>query len=366
MFGVRPVVVEASSGATLDGNGVEGVLCFGQPWPGIARSIWGDHDRYMATYLQPYPGKYFTGDGCRRDEDGYIWITGRVDDVLNVSGHRLGTAEIESALVGHPACVEAAVVGVPHDVKGQGIFAYVILKEGVAENAELLPSLKQAIRASISPSLPQSPTISHNLPQSPTISPSLTQAIRASIGGIASPDFIVCTPGLPKTRSGKIMRRVLRKIACREAQTPPPLDAADRRTHTHTRARTADLSAAPRRTNTISPYLPQSPTISAAPRRTNSATPRPSRTHPSSTSSSRRSTRCTAASESSSAPWRTAGGALSPGRCGSIERRPAVGGGPSPAREGARKAARRHACFWFCALGAVGRSSSRFGVGKIG
>jgi len=185
MFGVRPVVVEASSGATLDGNGVEGVLCFGQPWPGIARSIWGDHDRYMATYLQPYPGKYFTGDGCRRDEDGYIWITGRVDDVLNVSGHRLGTAEIESALVGHPACVEAAVVGVPHDVKGQGIFAYVILKEGVAENAELLPSLKQAIRA--------------------------------SIGGIASPDFIVCTPGLPKTRSGKIMRRVLRKIACREA-----------------------------------------------------------------------------------------------------------------------------------------------------
>ena len=91
MFGVRPVVVEASSGATLDGNGVEGVLCFGQPWPGIARSIWGDHDRYMATYLQPYPGKYFTGDGCRRDEDGYIWITGRVDDVLNVSGHRLGT-----------------------------------------------------------------------------------------------------------------------------------------------------------------------------------------------------------------------------------------------------------------------------------
>lgn len=184
MFGVRPVVVDPTSGSTLDGNGVEGVLCIGQPWPGIARTIWADHERYMNTYFRPYPGKYFTGDGCRRDEDGFIWITGRVDDVLNVSGHRLGTAEIESALVAHPACVEAAVVGMPHDLKGQGIFAYVILRDGTADSAELIPSLKQAVRT--------------------------------GIGGIATPDCIVITPGLPKTRSGKIMRRILRKIACRE------------------------------------------------------------------------------------------------------------------------------------------------------
>ena len=185
MFGVRPVVVDPTSGAPIEGNGVEGVLCFGQAWPGIARSIWGDHGRYLDTYLKPYPGYYFTGDGCKRDKDGYIWITGRVDDVLNVSGHRLGTAEIESALVTHPACVEAAVIGIPHDIKGQGVFAYCILKEGFDETADLVPALKQCVRA--------------------------------QIGGLASPDFIVCTPGLPKTRSGKIMRRVLRKIACRES-----------------------------------------------------------------------------------------------------------------------------------------------------
>jgi acetyl-CoA synthetase len=185
MFGVRPVVVDPTSGTPLEGNGIEGVLCVGQAWPGIARSIWGDHERYMATYLKPYPGLYFTGDGCRRDKDGYIWITGRVDDVLNVSGHRLGTAEIESALVTHDACVEAAVIGVPHDVKGQGVFAYVILKDGIEETPELIPSLKQAVRD--------------------------------EIGGIAMPDSIVCAPNLPKTRSGKIMRRVLRKIACRES-----------------------------------------------------------------------------------------------------------------------------------------------------
>ena len=161
------------------------MLCVGQPWPGIARSIWGDHGRYMDTYLKPYPGLYFTGDGCRRDKDGYIWITGRVDDVLNVSGHRLGTAEIESALVAHPSCVEAAVIGIPHDIKGQGVFAYVILKEGVDESKELIPALKQSVRN--------------------------------EIGGLAIPEFIVCTPGLPKTRSGKIMRRVLRKVACRES-----------------------------------------------------------------------------------------------------------------------------------------------------
>ena len=185
MFGVRPVVVDPQSGTPIEGNGVEGVLCIGQSWPGLARSIWGDHGRYMDTYLKPYPGLYFTGDGCRRDKDGYIWITGRVDDVLNVSGHRLGTAEIESALVTHPACVEAAVVGIPHDIKGQGIFAYCILKDGAVEDADLIPGLKQAVRA--------------------------------QIGGLAMPDMIVCTPGLPKTRSGKIMRRVLRKIACRES-----------------------------------------------------------------------------------------------------------------------------------------------------
>jgi len=185
MFGVRPVIVDPTSGQPIEGNNVEGVLCVGQPWPGIARSIWGDHGRYMDTYLNPYKGLYFTGDGCRRDKDGYIWITGRVDDVLNVSGHRLGTAEIESALVTHPACVEAAVIGIPHDIKGQGVFAYCILKEGVEETDDLVPGLKAAVRA--------------------------------QIGGLATPDFIVCTPGLPKTRSGKIMRRVLRKIACRES-----------------------------------------------------------------------------------------------------------------------------------------------------
>jgi len=187
MFGIRPVIVDPQSGVTIEGNLVEGVLCVGQPWPGIARSIWGDHERYLATYLKPYPGKYFTGDGCRRDQDGYLWITGRVDDVLNVSGHRLGTAEIESALVAHDACVEAAVTGIPHEIKGQGVFAYCILKDGVEETAELVPSLKQAVRA--------------------------------SIGGLATPDHIVITPGLPKTRSGKIMRRVLRKIACRETDS---------------------------------------------------------------------------------------------------------------------------------------------------
>jgi len=184
MFGVRPVIVDPQAGTPIEGNGVEGVLCVGQSWPGIARTIWGDHNRYLDTYLKPYPGYYFTGDGCRRDKDGYIWITGRVDDVLNVSGHRLGTAEIESALVTHPDCVEAAVIGIPHEIKGQGVFCYCILKEGVVETPQLVPGLKQAVRA--------------------------------SIGGLATPDYIVCTPGLPKTRSGKIMRRVLRKVACRE------------------------------------------------------------------------------------------------------------------------------------------------------
>ena len=187
MFGVRPVVVDPTSGEVVTGNGVEGVLCVAQPWPGLARTIYGDHGRYLDTYLKPYGGKYFTGDGCKRDKDGYYWITGRVDDVLNVSGHRLGTAELESALVLHPACVEAAVVGVPHDVKGQGVFAYVILAEGVTESADLIPSLKMSVRK--------------------------------EIGGLAIPDGIVVVTGLPKTRSGKIMRRVLRKVACNEADS---------------------------------------------------------------------------------------------------------------------------------------------------
>jgi acetyl-CoA synthetase len=145
------------------------------------RTIWGDHDRFMETYFQQYPGHYFTGDGCRRDADGYYWITGRVDDVINVSGHRLGTAEIESALVLHPAVAEAAVVGYPHDIKGQGIYAFVTLMAGL----EPTPALRDELLATV----------------------------RKEIGAIASPDVIQWAPGLPKTRSGKIMRRILRKIA---------------------------------------------------------------------------------------------------------------------------------------------------------
>ena len=145
------------------------------------RSVYGDHQRFIDTYFKTYPGMYFTGDGCRRDKDGYYWITGRVDDVLNVSGHRLGTAEIESALVGHPAVAEAAVVGYPHDIKGQGISAYVTLMLGVEATEDLRRELVQEVRREISP--------------------------------IASPDVIHWAPGLPKTRSGKIMRRILRKIA---------------------------------------------------------------------------------------------------------------------------------------------------------
>ena len=168
----------------LHGNGVSGLLALKKPWPAMARTIQGDHERFMQTYLNMYPGYYFTGDGCRRDEDGYYWITGRVDDVINVSGHRMGTAEVESALVSHPGCAEAAVVGFPHEIKGQGIFAYVILKEGYEESAEIIGALKNEVR--------------HH------------------IGPIATPDHILITPGLPKTRSGKIMRRILRKVASQE------------------------------------------------------------------------------------------------------------------------------------------------------
>ncbi|KTT73123.1 acetate--CoA ligase [Sphingomonas sanguinis] len=177
--GVLPQIVDAE-GQVLDGA-VEGNLVIADSWPGQMRTVWGDHDRFFQTYFTTYKGKYFTGDGCRRDEDGYYWITGRVDDVINVSGHRMGTAEVESALVAHAKVAEAAVVGMPHDVKGQGIYAFVTLNAGVAED--------EALRAE------------------------LVQWVRREIGPIATPDALQFAPGLPKTRSGKIMRRILRKIA---------------------------------------------------------------------------------------------------------------------------------------------------------
>jgi len=178
-FGVVPEVFDVN--AKLLTGACEGMLCIGDSWPGQARSIWGDHARFIQTYFSQVPGKYFTSDGCKRDDDGDYWITGRVDDVINVSGHRLGTAEIESSLVAHRHVAEAAVVGYPHDIKGQGVYAYVTLNAGVAHSEELATELKQHVRA--------------------------------AIGGLAVPDFIHLTPGLPKTRSGKIMRRILRKIA---------------------------------------------------------------------------------------------------------------------------------------------------------
>ena len=177
--GVKPQIVDAE-GRPLEGA-AEGNLCLTDSWPGQMRTVYGDHERFVTTYFTTYPGKYFTGDGCRRDADGYYWITGRVDDVINVSGHRLGTAEIESALVAHHAVAEAAVVGFPHDIKGQGIYAYVTLK------ADQTPS--DALRAE------------------------LINWVRAEIGPFAAPDVIQWAPGLPKTRSGKIMRRILRKVA---------------------------------------------------------------------------------------------------------------------------------------------------------
>ncbi|MEK9212928.1 acetate--CoA ligase [Sphingomonas sp. 2378] len=177
--GVLPQIVDAE-GKVLAGA-VEGNLVIADSWPGQMRTVWGDHDRFFQTYFTTYPGKYFTGDGCRRDEDGYYWITGRVDDVINVSGHRMGTAEVESALVAHVKVAEAAVVGMPHDVKGQGIYAFVTLNTGVEED--------EALRAE------------------------LVQWVRREIGPIATPDALQFAPALPKTRSGKIMRRILRKIA---------------------------------------------------------------------------------------------------------------------------------------------------------
>jgi acetyl-CoA synthetase len=178
-FGVLPAIVDAN-GSVLEGA-AEGNLVLTDAWPGMMRTLYGDHQRFIDTYFRTYPGAYFTGDGARRDEDGYYWITGRVDDVINVSGHRMGTAEVESALVAHPKVAEAAVVGCPHDIKGQGIYAYVTLKVGEE------PS--EALRKE------------------------LIAWVRKEIGPIATPDHLQWAPGLPKTRSGKIMRRILRKIA---------------------------------------------------------------------------------------------------------------------------------------------------------
>jgi acetyl-CoA synthetase len=181
-FGVVPEIVD-SQGNVLEGE-AEGNLCIRQPWPGMMRTLYGDHQRFKETYFSTYKGKYFTGDGARRDADGYYWITGRVDDVINISGHRMGTAEVESALVLHEKVAEAAVVGYPHDIKGQGIYAYVTLMAGTEGTEELRKEL--------------------------------VGLVRSEIGAIASPDVIQWAPGLPKTRSGKIMRRILRKVAANE------------------------------------------------------------------------------------------------------------------------------------------------------
>ncbi|ETW11728.1 acetyl-coenzyme A synthetase [Roseivivax marinus] len=180
-FGVQPVVLEAESGKEIEETETSGVLAFKDSWPGQMRTVWGDHERFENTYFQQYKGYYFSGDGCRRDADGDYWITGRVDDVINVSGHRMGTAEVESALVAHEKVAEAAVVGYPHDVKGQGIYCYVTLMNGVEPSDDLKKELQTWVRQEIGP--------------------------------IAKPDLIQWAPGLPKTRSGKIMRRILRKIA---------------------------------------------------------------------------------------------------------------------------------------------------------
>ena len=180
-FGVQPVILEPTTGKELLDTEADGVLCIKDSWPGQMRTVWGDHDRFVSAYFSDYKGYYFTGDGCRRDEDGYYWITGRVDDVINVSGHRMGTAEVESALVAHPKVAEAAVVGYPHDIKGQGIYCYVTLMSGEEPSDELRVELRNWVRKEIGP--------------------------------IASPDLIQWAPGLPKTRSGKIMRRILRKVA---------------------------------------------------------------------------------------------------------------------------------------------------------
>ena len=180
-FGIKPVIIDPKTGQELIGNNVEGVLAFKDSWPSQMRTVYGDHDRFIKTYFSDFKGYYFSGDGCKRDKDGYYWITGRVDDVLNVSGHRMGTAEIESALVAHPLVSESAVVGYPHKIKGQGIYAFVTLMVGKKSTPELTQELEAWVRKEIGP--------------------------------IAKPDYIQWSPNLPKTRSGKIMRRILRKIA---------------------------------------------------------------------------------------------------------------------------------------------------------
>lgn len=183
-FGIEPAILDPQTGAVLEGNNVSGVLAIKRPWPSMARTIHGDHARFMSTYLTVYPGYYFTGDGADRDQDGYYWIRGRVDDVINVSGHRLGTAEIESALVAHPSCAEAAVVGAPDDLTGQAIFCFCILRDGYSDGNEAEKHLKTSVR--------------HH------------------IGPFATPKHVFIVPNLPKTRSGKIMRRILRKISSGE------------------------------------------------------------------------------------------------------------------------------------------------------
>jgi len=185
-FGVKPVLLDPADGKPQEGNDVRGALCLASPWPGQARTVHGDHNRFVETYFKQYPGYYFTGDGAWRDPDGYYWITGRIDDVLNVSGHRLGTAEVESALVAHEAVAEAAVVGFPHPIKGQGIYAYVLVASGYTNG------------------------------DSEQLEGALKEQVRHAIGAFAAPDVVHIAPGLPKTRSGKIMRRILRKIAAGE------------------------------------------------------------------------------------------------------------------------------------------------------
>merc|ERR1712125_312941 len=181
MFGVEPKVLDPNTGKVLEGNNVAGVLVFAKSWPGMTRTVYGNHQRFLDVYLKPHPGYYLTGDACVRDKDGYYWITGRIDDVINVSGHRIGSAEVEHALVQNNKAAEAAVVGFPHEVKGSGLFCYVILKEGIEGDDTLRGELKNSVRKEVGP--------------------------------FAQPDQIIFTSALPKTRSGKIMRRILRKIA---------------------------------------------------------------------------------------------------------------------------------------------------------
>jgi len=186
-FGVKPVILSSQTGAPISSPIAQGVLGFAIPWPSIARTVYHDHQRYLNTYMKPYSGYFFTGDEAKRDKDGYYWILGRIDDEINVAGHRIGTAELESALVEHPSCAEAAVVGYPHDIKGQGIVAYCVLKTGFLESTELENELRQQVRKIVGP--------------------------------FATPDVIILTPTLPKTRSGKILRRLLRKIAAHESSS---------------------------------------------------------------------------------------------------------------------------------------------------